>query len=293
MQKKIINTLIIIITYTLLFMSYIFLESLIKIDNIIIKLFVISLIWTTILWITSLIIKSSSITKPFLSLIPTFLVCIYSFKTKDINTQTYLIIVPFIIWSISITINYLIRLNDLKEEDWRFFEITNKHPKLKFLINLFGNHFLPVLVIYIAILPVFHYLNLSTVTNINLSTIIALIIVILGILIELIANIQMNKFKKNLKNPFEVNKTGLWKISRHPNYLGEIMMWWGTFLMMLSLDDKKLLFFLGPLLITLAILIINIPMMEKRQLNKKYDYKEYQNTTNMLLIFPFPKNKNI
>lgn len=293
MQKKIINPLIIIITYTLLFMSYIFLEPLIKIDNIIIKLFVISLIWTTILWIISLIIKSSSISKPFLSLIPTFLVIIYSFKIKDINTQTYLIIIPFIIWSISITINYLIRLNNLKEEDWRFLEITNKHPKLKFLINLFGNHFLPVLVIYIAILPVFHYLNLSTVTNINLSTVIAFIIMVLGIIIELIANTQMNKFKKTLKNSFEVNKTGLWKISRHPNYLGEIMMWWGTFLMMLSLDDKKLLFFLGPLLITLAILIINIPMMEKRQLNKKYDYKEYQNTTNMLLIFPFPKNKNI
>lgn len=293
MQNKIINTIIIIITYSLLFSSYVLLEPLIKIDNMIFKLFIISLIWTTILWIISLIIKSSTLSKPFLSLLPAFLVIFYSLTITKINFQTYLMLISVIIWSISVTINYLTRLKNLKEEDWRFLEITNKHPKLKFLINLFGNHFLPVLVIYLAILPIFYYLNLSTVTNINLSTIIAFIIMVLGIIIELIANTQMNKFKKISKNPFEVNKTGLWKISRHPNYLGEIMMWWGSFLMMLSLDDKKLLFFLGPLLITLAILIINIPMMEKRQLNKKYDYKEYQNITNMLLIFPFPKNKNI
>lgn len=290
MKNKIKNITIIILTYLLIFTSYFFLKDIIKINNMIGKLFIISLIWIIILWIISLIVKSSAISKPFLSLIPSFLVLAYFPTITKTNTQTSLIIIPIIIWTLSVTINYLIRLKNLKEEDWRFLEITSKHPKLKFILNLFGNHLLPLIVIYLAMLPIFYYIDLSTVKNINLSTIIALIITILGIVIELVANQQMNKFKKNSKNPVEVNNQGLWKISRHPNYLGEIMMWWGTYLMMLSIDEKKFLFFLGPLLITLSILIINIPMMEKRELSQKYDYKEYQKITNMLLIFPFPKN---
>ena len=58
-----------------------------------------------------------------------------------------------------------------------------------------------------------------------------LIVLVVGFLIELIADIQMYNFKRKIMNKGEVMMTGLWKYSRHPNYFGEMVFWWGLYLM--------------------------------------------------------------
>ena len=118
----------------------------------------------------------------------------------------------------------------------------------------------------------------------NLSTIIGLFITISGLLIKTIADVTLYKFVKNRKNPLEVCQIGLWNKSRHPNYFGELLFWWGSFLMMFSLNDKYFVLLLGPILITLLISVISIPLLEKKQLKEKAFYKEYQQTTNTIII---------
>ncbi|GAJ06174.1 unnamed protein product, partial [marine sediment metagenome] len=60
--------------------------------------------------------------------------------------------------------------------------------------------------------------------------------------------------------------TGLWAYSRHPNYLGEVMFWWGLFLFALAADLSHWWVFVGPLAMTVLFIFVSIPMMDKRNL---------------------------
>ena len=75
---------------------------------------------------------------------------------------------------------------------------------------------------------------------------------------------------------------GLWKRGRHPNYFGEISMWWGVWLMYASLYGLDLLV-LAPVAMTCLFLFISIPMMERRQLDNKPGYAEYRKQTRILI----------
>ena len=96
----------------------------------------------------------------------------------------------------------------------------------------------------------------------------------------------MHKFRKNRTGNFI--RTGLWKYSRHPNYLGEILMWWGIGLCGFVLTANfKMLF--GAIANTALFLFVSIPMADKRQ-SKKEGFKEYKSSTRMLL--PIYKKQN-
>ena len=49
----------------------------------------------------------------------------------------------------------------------------------------------------------------------------------IGFYFETVGDWELMQFKKNPKNKGEILKTGLWSLSRHPNYFGESTMWWG------------------------------------------------------------------
>jgi steroid 5-alpha reductase family enzyme len=80
-----------------------------------------------------------------------------------------------------------------------------------------------------------------------------------------------------------VNCEGVWRYIRHPNYLGEILMWWGVYFMMLSADASLWPALIGPLCNTLLFVTVSIPLMEGRQLRNKPGYSDYRARTGMLL----------
>jgi steroid 5-alpha reductase family enzyme len=95
-----------------------------------------------------------------------------------------------------------------------------------------------------------------------------------------IADIQMHKFRKNPKGTFVRN--GLWKYSRHPNYLGEILMWWGVGLSVVSAVPDEWYLLLGAVANTVLFLAVSIPMADRRQ-SRKDGFAEYKKETRMLL----------
>lgn len=111
---------------------------------------------------------------------------------------------------------------------------------------------------------------------------------VIGFFFEVVGDSQLDKFKNENKDKDEVLATGVWRYSRHPNYFGEITMWWGIFLVSLN-NGNILLNLIGPLTITLLITKVSgIPMLEKRYRgNKKYEiYKE--KTSVLIPLAPKP-----
>ena len=93
----------------------------------------------------------------------------------------------------------------------------------------------------------------------------------------------MHKFKAQQDNVSKTMKSGLWKYSRHPNYLGEILFWFGIFGFSLSqsLDNWWLIVF--PFSMLSMFIFASIPMMDNRSLEKREDYLEYMKETPSLL----------
>ena len=95
-----------------------------------------------------------------------------------------------------------------------------------------------------------------------------------------IADIQMHKYRKNRTTPFI--RVGLWKYSRHPNYLGEILMWWGVALAVVSSAPNAWYLAAGAVANTILFLAVSIPMADGRQ-SRKEGFREYKEQTRMLL----------
>ncbi|KAK4374652.1 hypothetical protein RND71_005329 [Anisodus tanguticus] len=113
----------------------------------------------------------------------------------------------------------------------------------------------------------------------------------IGILVEITADQQKLAFKNSPENRGKWCYVGLWKYSRHPNYFGEIFLWWGIFVASTPvLDGAEWLVVLGPVFLTLLLLFISgIPLLEESA-DKKYanvaEYIEYKKTTSPLILLP-------
>ncbi len=114
------------------------------------------------------------------------------------------------------------------------------------------------------------------------------IIWLFGFSFEVIADYQKNKFRANTENKGKFITDGLWSISRHPNYFGEIVIWIGIALIALpTLIDWRFVTLISPIFVTLLLTLLSgIPMLEKRADEKwggQEDYEEYKKNTPVLI----------
>lgn len=114
---------------------------------------------------------------------------------------------------------------------------------------------------------------------------------IIGFVLEIIADVQRFVFRDNPGNDNKWCMSGLWKWSRHPNYFGEMLVWWGAFLFSVTtLQGIQWLAIFSPLF-TMAILLFlsGIPVLEKKAdeiYGSNEDYRLYKNGTSPLIPLP-------
>ena len=112
-----------------------------------------------------------------------------------------------------------------------------------------------------------------------------------AILLESAADMQMDAFqaaRRERRSDALVLEAGLWRWSRHPNYLGEILWWWGLWLF--GIPESAAWVVAGPMLVTLLFLCISVKLLEDRQLQNKGDaYRAYRRRVpSALLLLPPP-----
>jgi steroid 5-alpha reductase family enzyme len=106
-----------------------------------------------------------------------------------------------------------------------------------------------------------------------------------GFIFEAVGDMQLLRFIRNPANKGSLMTDGLWRYTRHPNYFGEVTLWWGIWLIALNLPGGWLTI-IGPLTITMLILKVSgIPMLEKPYEDRP-DFKEYKRRTSA--FFPLP-----
>jgi len=115
----------------------------------------------------------------------------------------------------------------------------------------------------------------------------------IGIVTESFADYQKYMFKKDTSNENKWIDSGLWKLARHPNYFGEMLVWWGIWIFSLPFTGNMwIVSLISPLTITCVLIFFSgIPPLEKRYNEKYKDNKRYQEyKRNTRLLMPLPKN---
>ena len=267
-----------------------------KIFSFYINILVVDIIATFIIFCFSCIKKNASVYDPYWSVQPiVILSCLFLGANSYLGTSpSYLAIYLFCIicfWGIRLTVNWAYTFKNLKSQDWRYTMLKEKTKKFYPFVNFFGIHLVPTLIVYACTIPAIYAINIPL-AKLNVYSIIFGAISICAVILQGISDYQMHKFRKEKASNPETTpqfiRNGLWKYSRHPNYLGEIIMWWGISLSVVSAVPERWYLIAGAFINTCLFLFISIPMADKRQ-SQKQGFDEYKKQTRMLL--PIAVNK--
>ena len=118
---------------------------------------------------------------------------------------------------------------------------------------------------------------------------IGLTVFILGLAIEIAADYQKTVFRRNIENKDKFITTGLWSLSRHPNYFGEILLWTGVAVMSISsLQGLQYITLISPIFVYILLVYISGIRMLEDQARKKWghldSFKEYLKNTPRLFF---------
>ena len=237
---------------------------------------------TVFVFVFSVIFKNASVYDPYWSVQPIVIVAGIALKTNIAAPATILILIPIVYWGIRLTGNWAYVFEGLNHQDWRYTKLQKDTGKFYPLINFLGIHLMPTLIVYLTTLPAVYVTQYQL--RANAGSYIGAAVCIGAATLQLVADIQMQRYRKSGQHG--LIRTGLWKHARHPNYLGEILMWWGVAIQAISVMPDHWWFAAGALANTILFLTVSIPMADKRQ-SEKPGYAEYKAGTRML--FPVPK----
>jgi len=160
----------------------------------------------------------------------------------------------------------------------------------------FGSFWLlQAITVWVVMLPVYGILSKRPAPMVPAPFIaLGLVVFVVGLIMESIADAQKYRFKQSPEGASTFMASGIWKYSRHPNYFGEILVWWGIALPgILVFRGAAWLYMLGPIFITCLLLFVSgIPLLEKSA-DKKWGgdpaYVAYKQRTSILIPLPVRK----
>lgn len=241
------------------------------------NLLIADVISTVITFIFSLIFNNASVYDPYWSVQPIVIAVAFAMG-YGLNAAGVLVIISILYWGVRLTANWAYTFKGLNFQDWRYTHYQQTCGKLYPIINFFGIHLVPTLIVYACVMPA--VCTIVYAPKLNAGVIIFIALSICAATLQLVSDIQLHKFRKQGNGGFI--RVGLWKYSRHPNYLGEILMWWGIALAAVCAMPQHWYFIAGAVANTILFLAVSIPLADGKQ-SKKPGFKEYKKQTHALL----------
>ncbi len=207
----------------------------------------------------------------------------FLWRQEELTSRMFFCSTLVVLWGTRLTLHIYER-NKGKREDYRYKEMRERWGRLFHLRS-----FLQVFMLQ-GILMLVISSSLMVVSNFDeggLSWLDWTGVVVWGVgfFLESVSDRQLSKFLSDEKNKGKIMQQGLWRYSRHPNYFGEVVQWWGIYLIALSVP-YGFLSVVSPLTITFLILKVSgIPLLE-RKMEGNPEFKKYKEKTS--IFFPLP-----
>ena len=232
-----------------------------------------------VIWTISLVIKDVSIVDIVWGL-GFVLIAWIVWSRRGPDPRLLLAAVLTTIWGLRLS-GYLAWRNLGKGEDYRYVAMRRRYGSRFWLVSLFVVFGLQGVLMWVVSLPV----QAASGELFGLLDVAGICFWIVGLTFETVGDFQLARFKSEPANKGKVLDTGLWRYTRHPNYFGDFMVWWGLYL--IALGGGAWWTAIGPLVMTaLLIRYSGAGLLEKTIGRRRPEYAEYVQKTNA--FFPGP-----
>ena len=244
-----------------------------------------TLIAMSLLWLLSLRLQDASIVDIYWGL-GFVLIAWTAFALSDgYRPRKLLLCVLVTVWGVRLAL-HLWRRNRGRGEDYRYQAMRKRHRERFKWISLALVFGLQGLLLWVISLPL--QLAQTAIWPWRLTWLdwLGAGVWLLGFLFEAVGDWQLMRFKADPNNRGKVLNRGLWRYTRHPNYFGDAVVWWGLWLIAVAAGEGFIAM-LSPLLMTFLLLqVTGAALLEKSLVKTKPQYQFYVKHTSAFVPWP-------
>jgi steroid 5-alpha reductase family enzyme len=243
---------------------------------------VVILIYVSLVWLLSLILKRADIMDIFWGLGFIITSQVYDYWLPKQSLAGNILLSLVILWGVRLSI-YIGMRGWGKPEDARYFAWREENGTRWWWFSFFKVFLLQGVVMWVV-----SYVLLMGLVNpvLGIFTYIGIALFTLGFTFEAVADCQMWRFKRNQENKGKVLNSGFWKYTRHPNYFGEAVLWWGYG--MFALSGGHWIALISPLIMHFFLVKVSgVAMLDRLLSDTKPEYRSYIESTSAFI--PWPK----
>jgi steroid 5-alpha reductase family enzyme len=236
----------------------------------------------TVLWAVSLRLENSSIADVAWG--PGILVVgLTYYFTSDAGTlRAHLTLALLAMWAIRLATHLGIRTR-LQGEDFRYVKWRDEYSHWWF-VSYFKVFLLQSVIGWIVSWPIYFAIVSLAPASLTVVDYLGVVLVISGLVVESVADEQLRRFRADRVNRGKVLDTGLWRYTRHPNYFGEALLWWGFGLIGVATGGVPGL--IGPAILTFLLIYVSGVALLESTLIEKAGYIQYVGRTPAFLPLP-------
>ena len=239
----------------------------------------------TALWVVSVRLRDASIVDPWWS-IAFLLVTVHTALRTGVTPSKVLLLILVGTWSLRLWLHLLLRSRG-KPEDPRYASFRRRYgPDRYWWVSLFQVFLLQGSLVLLISAPLQLAAAAAPPGPISATDLAGLLVFTVGFLFEAVADQRLQSFRRDPANRGKVLDTGLWRWSRHPNYFGEAVLWWG-FWLLASGQPLGWATSLAPALMTFLLLRVSgVTMLDAHLKSSKPGYEDYVRRTSAFVPRP-------
>ena len=238
----------------------------------------------TLVWVLSLLKRDAGIVDVFWGLGFVAVAWFYFFATDGFPARKILVVTLVSLWGVRLSAHILVRSLG-RGEDYRYRAMREKHPRHFAIWSLFAIFWLQAAILWFVSAPLLAAQRSELPVGLTWFDHAGLALFATGFLFETIGDWQLTRFKRDPANQGRVMQHGLWRYTRHPNYFGDSLVWWGLFLIALS-TPGSLWTIASPILMTFLLLKVSgVSLLEQSLRETKPEYADYARRTSA--FFPW------
>ena len=211
---------------------------------------------------------------------PAFPLCIFSslyfcsIQFSSLDARKWIALGLLSAWAVRLFLYVGSRNLAHRQEDVRYNNWRKQWGKTWLWRSYLQVFVLQALILYVFLIPALHIFSNPN-RPLGFFSFLGLAFWAIGFFFEAVGDEQLRRFKAEPENKGKLMTSGLWSLSRHPNYFGEILLWWGFWLIAMEVPGS-LWTIIGPLGVNYLVLYVSGVSMLEDLMRKRPGFAEYE-----------------
>ena len=233
----------------------------------------------------SMAFDNSSFYDAYWSVAPLPIALYWGFQAAAANgARQDIVLIALMFWGVRLTYNWYRSWHGLDHEDWRYIDMRHRSGRAYPLVSLAGIHGFPTLIVFAGLLPV--YAAMTYDAPLGWLDLVGAAMAAAAIVIEAVADQQLLRFRAGPRESGDILAQGLWRYSRHPNYFGENLFWWGLAVLGLAAGAPWWWAVAGAVAMTAMFVFVSVPLLDERMKQRRAGYAEHMRRVSAIVPLP-------